>query len=255
LDRIQIAYLQQNLRPQVTDIDVLPYGVELQKQPSLTVGSLTFMTPVTTPDGRALNAPRERARERQPLPPRQVLQPGAQSFTWKATDDNEDALEYFLYFKGEGESDWKLLEKELSDTFYALNTASLPDGAYRLKVVASDAPSNPYDKYLIGELISDPFVMANATPQVEIIGNKTNGKKVEAQFRAHVPTGRIATAEFSMDGGGWNLIFPTDGIADSAQEDYRIVTPELSTGEHLIGIRASDGNGNTGTAKLVIKIP
>jgi hypothetical protein len=26
-------------------------------------------------------------------------------------------------------------------------------------------------------------------------------------------------------------------------------------GEHLIGIRASDANGNTGTAKLLVKIP
>jgi hypothetical protein len=254
LDRVQIAYLQQNLRPQVTDIDVLPYGIELQKQPSLAVGSLTLVTPATTPDGRSLNSPRERARERQPLPPRQVLQPGAQSFMWKAKDDNEDSLEYSLYFKGEGESDWKLLEKKLTDTFYTLNTASLPDGTYRLKVVASDAPSNPYDKFLIGELVSDPFVIANASPQVEITGNKVNGKKVEVQFRAHVLTGRIATAEFAIDGGEWYLVFPVDGIADSAAEDFRIATPELSVGEHLIGIRASDGNGNTGTAKLVTKI-
>ena len=68
-----------------------------------------------------------------------MLQPGAQSFTWKASDDNEDSLEYCSLFQGRRESDWKLLEKKLTDTFYTLNTASLPDGAYRLKVVASDA--------------------------------------------------------------------------------------------------------------------
>lgn len=255
LENVQIAYLEQNLRPQVVSIDVLPYGVELQKQPSLTIGSLSLVVPATTPDGRSLNSPRERGRERQPMAPRQVLQPGAQSFTWKATDDNDDTLEYSLYFKGEGESEWKLLEKKLTDAFYTLNATSLPDGRYRLKVVASDAPSNPYDKFLIGELISDPFVIANASPKLEITGNKVNGKKVEAQFRASVTTGRIATAEFSIDGGEWNLVFPVDGIADSAQEDYRIVTPELSSGEHLLGIRASDRNGNTGTSKIVVKIP
>jgi hypothetical protein len=255
LEKVQIAYLQQNLRPQVVGIDVLPYGVELQKQPSLTMGTLNLVTPSTTSDGRSLNSPRERGRDRQPLPPRQVLQPGAQSFTWKASDDNDDTLEYSLYFKGDGESDWKLLEKKLSDTFYALNAASLPDGTYRLKVVASDAPSNPYDKFLIGELISEPFIIANSSPKLEITGNKVNGKKVEAQFRASVTTGRIATAEFSIDGGEWNLVFPVDGIADSAQEDYRIVTAELPIGEHLIGIRASDGDGNTSTARLVVKIP
>jgi hypothetical protein len=254
LDKVQIPYLQQNLRPQVTAIEALPYGVELQKQPSLAMSGLSMITPSVTPDGRSLNSPRERGKDRQPLPPRQALQPGAQSFTWKASDDNEDSLEYSLYFKGEGESDWKLLEKKLTDTFYALNAASLPDGTYRLKVVASDAPTNPYDKFLIGELISNPFVIANASPQIEMIGNKVSGKKVEAQFRARVTTGRVATAEFSIDGGEWYLVFPVDGIADSAQEEFRILTPELSLGEHLVGIRASDGDGNAGTSKFIVKI-
>lgn len=255
LDRVQIAYLQQNLRPQVTDITVLPYGVELQKQPSLVAGGLNLVTQASTSDGRSLNAPRERGRDLQPLPPRQVLQPGVQSFTWEATDDNKDSLEYTLYFKGEGESDWKLLEKKLTDTFYSLNEASLPDGTYRLKVVASDAPSNPYDKFLIGERISEPVIIANASPSVEISGNKVNGKKVEVKIRTRVLTGRIATAEFSIDGGEWHLVFPLDGIADSAQEEYQIVTPELTVGEHMIGIRSSDSDGNTGTAKLIVKIP
>ena len=253
LDAVQIAYLQQNLRPQVVNIEVLPYGVEFQKQSSLSLG-ITPIIPSTTSDGRSLNAPREHGRERQPLAPRQVLQPGAQSFAWKAVDGNDDTLEYSLYFKGDGESDWKLLEKKLADTFYTLNAASLPDGSYRLKVVASDAPSNPYDRFLIGELISDVFTVANASPQVEIVSSKVNGKKVEIQFRAHVSVGSISTAEFSIDGGDWNLIFPLDGIADSTQEDYRFVTWELPAGEHLVGIRASNRDGNTGTSKQVVKI-
>jgi hypothetical protein len=253
LDRMQIAYLQQNLRPQVNSIEVLPYGVELQKQSSLTMG-MSLVAPATASDGRSLNAPRERGRERQPIAPRQVLQTGAQSFTWKAADENEDSLEYSLYFEGEGESDWKLLEKKLTDTFYTLNAASLPDGPYRLKVVVSDAPSNPFDKFLIGELISKPFIIANTSPLVEIENNKVSGKKVEMQFRVRVPAGSIATAEFSVDGGDWNLIFPSDGIADTIQEDYRFATWELSSGEHLIGIRASDRDGNTGTSKAVVKI-
>jgi hypothetical protein len=255
LDQVQIAYLQQNLRPLVTSIDVLPYGLELQKQPSLAMSGMGLMVPMTTSDGRSLNAPRERGTDRQPMAPRMMLQPGAQSFTWKASDSNEDSLEYFLYFKGEGESDWKLLEKKLQDTFYTLNAAALPDGTYRLKVVASDEPSNPHDKYLIGELVSKPFVIANASPQIEIVSNKVNGKKAELQFRTRVSTGRVATAEFSIDGGEWHLIFPVDGIADSTQEEFRIGTAELSLGEHLIGIRSSDGDGNTGTARIVVKIP
>ncbi len=253
LGRMQIAYLQQNLRPQIANIETLPYGVELQKQSSVALG-LPFNLPSTTSDGRSLNAPRERGKERQPLAPRQALQPGAQSFTWKAVDENEDSLEYYLYFKGEDESDWKLLEKKLEDAFYTLNTASLPDGSYRLKVAVNDSPSNPYDKFLTGELTSEPFVIANASPQIEITNSKVTGKKIEVQFRALTPVGSIAMAEFSIDGDEWNLIFPSDGIADSGQEEYRFVTWELPIGEHLVGIRTSDRDGNTGTSKLVVKI-
>ena len=254
LERVQIPYLQENVRPQVVSINLLPYGIALQRTPSMPPGSMPVGSATAT-DGLSLNSPRERARDKQPLPPRQVLQPGAQSFTWRATDDNEDNLEYSLLFKGTGESEWKTLEKKLTDTFYTLDAASLPDGVYTLKVVASDEPSNPFGKFLIGELESRPFVISNTTPLVEISSNKLNGKRVDVQFKAKVPTGRIATGEFSIDGGDWSLVFPVDGIADSAQEDFQFTTPELAVGEHLIGMRASDSNGNTGTARLLVKIP
>ncbi len=253
LEWLQIAYLQQNLRPQVVSISLLPYGIALQKQPALPGGTLGLG--LTTSDTAAPNSPRQRGRERQPLAPRQVLQPGAQSVTWKATDDNDDTLEYALYFKGDGESDWKLLQKELSDTFCTLDAASLPDGMYTLKIVASDKPSNPFGKFLIGELVSRPFLISNSTPTLEITGQKIDGKRVELQFRARVPAGRVTSAEFSIDGGEWLLVFPGDGIADSPQEEFQFTTADLGTGEHVIGLRASDSSGNTGTAKAVVKIP
>ena len=255
LGSVQIAYLQQNLRPRVTEIEVLPQGIELEKQPSLAASGMMMVTSATVEGGRSLSAPRERELEQQPQPPRQSLHPGSQSFTWKAVDDNEDAMNYAIYFRGEGESEWKLLKKDLSDTFYTLKTASLPDGAYRLKVVADDKPSNPSDSFLIGERISDSFVVANASPLVDIFENKMDGRKALVRFRASVSVGSIATAEYSIDGGAWYLVFPIDGIADASREEFRVLTPELSPGEHLIGIRASDRNGGTGTARLLLKIP
>ena len=254
LERIQIPYLQENLRPQVVSISVLTSGVALQKPPVLTGGTMTLGTAATSSDGQSLNSPRLRGKESTPLPPRQILQPGAQSFTWKGTDDNDDALEYSIYFKGEGESDWKLLAKDLTDTYYTLDGTALPDGLYRLKVVASDAPSNPYGKALIGELVSKPFVISNATPTITITSHTISGKRVEILFHAKIGAGHIASGEFSIDGGEWFLVFPTDGIADSVEEDFQLTTPDLTPGEHLIGLRASDANGNTGTTKLVVKI-
>jgi hypothetical protein len=253
LERVQLAYIQQNLRPQVVSINVLPFGVTLQKSPPLSPGTLSLNLS-TAQEAPPLNAPRERGRDRQPSSPRQLLQQGTQSFTWKATDDNDDALQFSLYLKGEGEADWKLIEKNLTDAFYTLDGSAVPDGTYTLKVVASDAPSNPAGRFLIGELVSKPFVITNATPTVEVTGNKAAGRRVDVGFRVRVGTGRVLSAEFSIDGGEWFLLFPTDGIADSAQEDYQFQTPELPPGEHVIGLRGGDANGTTGTARVVVKI-
>ena len=253
LERMQIAYMQQNLRPQVVSINVLPAGVALQKQPYLQTGTLSLSS--TSGEAGALNSPRERGKDKQALPPRQALEPGAQSFTWKATDDNDDTLEYSLYFRGEGESDWKVLEKSLSDTFYTLSPAALPDGAYTLKVLASDRPSNPFGRFLVGELVSKPFVINNSSPVIEVTGQKVQGKRAEIQFRARVLAGRIDSGEFAIDGGEWFLLSPVDGICDSQQEDFQFTTPDLAPGEHVIGLRGSDGGGNAGTSKAVVKIP
>ncbi len=254
LERVQIPYLQENLRPQVVSMTVLPSGMALQKTPMLSSGSMSLGVSSTTSDGRSLNSPRQRGKNDTLLPPRQSLEPGAQSFTWKAEDDNEDTLAYSIYFKGEGESDWKLLAKDLEDTFYTLDGTALPDGVYSLKVVASDAGSNAYGKGLIGELVSRPFVISNATPVITLTGQQINGKRVDVSFRAVAGAGRIASGEFSIDGGEWFLVFPKDGIADSAAEEFQFVTPDLAPGEHLIGVRASDGNGSTGTTRVIVKI-
>jgi hypothetical protein len=254
LERIQIPYLQENVRPQIVSISMLASGLALQKTPLLSSGSISVSSAVSS-DGQSLNAPRMRGRESNPLPPRQTLQPGAQAFSWKASDDNEDGLEYSVYFKGEDESDWKLLAKEISDAFYTLDGTALPDGVYRVKIIASDAPSNPFGKALIGELVSRPFVVSNSTPLVAVKSSTVSGKRAEILFDVRVSAGRIASGEFSIDGGDWFLLAPTDGIADSDAEDFRFTTPDLAPGEHLIGLRASDANGSTGTTKVVIRIP
>ena len=253
LKGVRISYLQLNVRPRVTELTILPHGLALEKQPSMAASG--FYTATAPADGQGLHAPRVRGREAQPLPPRQVLEAGARSFTWKAEDGNGDTLRYSLYLKGEAESEWKLLESGLCDTFYTLGTTALPDGTYRLKVVADDELSNPFDRSLVGERVSAPFVVAAAPPQIEILDWSVSGRRVEVRFRASVSTGVLHSAEVAVDGGPWRLLSPVDGIADSPREEYLVTTPELAAGEHRIGIRAGDRNGTTGTAGFVVAVP
>jgi hypothetical protein len=253
LEGLSIAYLQQNVRPLVSSISLLPPGTALQKQPSLPSGTVVSVGSLSdSSSGYSQSS----ALSRFKTPPRRVEKAGAQAISWKASDDNEDLLHYTLYFKGDNETEWKLLEKELEDDFYTIDSNDLPDGTYTVKVVASDELSNAFGKALRGELVSKPFVINNSAPSIALEKNESKARRVEITYRAKdAAAGLISSSEFSIDGGPWHLVFPKDGIADSREEEYFVQTPELSVGEHVIGIRVTNIVGGVGAAKLVVKVP
>jgi hypothetical protein len=84
------------------------------------------------------------------IPP-QRPQKGYQSILWTADDLNDDQLEFAIYFRGENEAAWKPLKDKLDTKYYTWDTTSMPDGAYYLKIVASDNPSNPTGEGLSSE--------------------------------------------------------------------------------------------------------
>ena len=60
---------------------------------------------------------------------------------WLAHDDNGDDLMFAVWYRGTGEANWRLLKDKINERYYSFDSALLPDGAYTLKVVASDAQS------------------------------------------------------------------------------------------------------------------
>src|SRR5207249_9829840 len=72
-------------------------------------------------------------------PPQGFAQKGYRTVLWTAHDDNEDELQFAVYYRGENEKEWKLLKDKLDQKYYSFDTATLPDGAYYLKIVTSDS--------------------------------------------------------------------------------------------------------------------
>jgi hypothetical protein len=60
--------------------------------------------------------------------------------------------------------------------------------------------------------------------------------------------------EYSVDGGSWQLIFPVDGIADSAHEVFKVSVKFDKPGEHLIAFRCSDSSANIGSSKVTATV-
>jgi hypothetical protein len=252
LNSVTFPYLQQNFEPEITSLDVLAPGVALVKVPPLNASGL----PATTNDP-ATN--RANARAGLPPPPRivprRVVQKGAQSFQWTATDRNQDMLRYDVFYRGEAERSWKLLRSDLEDTFYTINSDSLPDGTYILRVVAGDMPSNPADGALTGEAESQPFTIDNTPPTVTLRQDSITAGRVRVAIEASDPTSTLNQAEVSVDTNEWRTLFPMDGITDSKGESFSFQSDVLQSGEHVIAFRIYDQNDNVGMGKLVVRIP
>ena len=62
-------------------------------------------------------------------------------------------------------------------------------------------------------------------------------------------------AQYSLDGGEWILVSPSNGISDAPVERYDFGIPAVSPGEHTLAVRVYDRFENVGTAKIAFSVP
>jgi hypothetical protein len=143
----------------------------------------------------------------------------------------------------------------LRENYFTVDGATLADGRYVFRIVASDAPANPAGQALTGERISEPLDIDNSPPAVRVVGQpQVTGERVRVLFETEDATGMIRHADMSVDGAEWRAIFPDDGIADSPRERYTVEANLTGgAGEHTISLRAFDTNGNVGTARVSVR--
>jgi hypothetical protein len=244
VEDVSVAYLPRNVAPEVLSISVLPIGVGLQQMAQVAVDpnveSSGLDPSVFGPVAQA--------------PPRRFYQRGARSFQWQAEDRNSDTMEYAIYYRALNEQTFRLLKDKLRDNFYTIDGATLADGRYVIKVVASDAPDNPASQKLTGERLSEPVDIDNTPPVVKVTGQpQLTGDKVRVVFAVDDATGKVKKADASLDGAAWMPVFPDDGIADSGHEVFSLDFSQLAPGEHTISLRTFDSSGNVGTLSVTFR--
>ena len=238
-----VAYLPRNQAPDVSTVTVLPPGVALQEMPLAIDPTIASSGLDPQLFGVASN-----------VPPRRFFQKGARTLTWQASDPNDDSLVYKVLYRTLGDNEWHLLADNLSQAYYTIDGNRLPDGTYVFKVVASDSPGNPSALALSDEQITDAIEIDNTPPVVKVSGPSIAGQTAEVTFDVADATSRIVRGEYSVDGAAWQLIFPMDGIADSAHEVFKVSVRFDKPGEHLIAFRCSDSSSNTGSSKVTATV-
>lgn len=259
LSGVGVNYLPVNAAPEIDDLVVVP-GARLNAQaanPNQQTVNISFPSanqPVVIPvDTGSANTPLPAIKDRT-----------AVTVRWGAHDDNGDDLVYSLYLEGDGEKDWHLLKDDITDKAYSFDAALIPDGGYRVKVLASDAPSHNPGEALTGAKVSDRFEIDTTPPVVSALKAEPALAKcadapcpapVHVTFDAEDAASPIAHAEYSVDAGPWQYIDPVGKLSDSRREHYDFEIPskvlEGKSGEHLITVRTYDRHENVGVAKTV----
>jgi sugar lactone lactonase YvrE len=248
LTSVTVAYLQRNLRPVVRSITVHPAGIVFQKPFSTGDPELAGFEDQSTPD-RKLAAQASAQPGTSSSLGRRTYQKGLQTLQWKADDENDDDLVYDILYRREGETTWKTLRKNVAETILVWDTTTIPNGTYFVKIVASDAPSNPIATALAGELDSSAFEVDNTPPAISVSNVRVVSGRTVITFDVKDDHSPIRGVEFSQDGQRWRSVFPVDGIADSREEHYELpVDGEL--GDRGLTLRASDSMNNISTAHV-----
>jgi hypothetical protein len=244
LDDVSVAYLPRNVAPEVLAINVLPPGVALLQQLQIQIDPNIESSGL---DAAVFGMIAQ-------APPRRVYQRGARALQWQGEDRNSDTLEYAVFYRSLSENTFRLLKEHIRENFYTVDGASLADGRYVFKVVASDALDNPAGLALTGERVSEPVDIDNTPPVVRSASQpQITGDHVRVVFDVEDTTGRIKRADISIDGGPWHEVFPDDGIADSPRERYSLDLAVTGAGEHTISMRAFDNSSNVGNLSLTIR--
>jgi sugar lactone lactonase YvrE len=238
-NKLTVFYLQSNVAPTVTRLEFLPPNevyLKIPENEDVILGA----------ERNLAEAPAKKDDLRIGMPARKGERKGFQTVVWDASDDNGDTLRYSLAIKKQGEAEWRVLEDAWTETIYAFDTLSFPDGTYSLKLTATDSPSNPVGLELKSDKTSPPLVIDNSLPVIKGFTAARNGASLDIAFQAEDAYSYIEEAKVLVRPGEWRVVFPVDGIADSRSESFKFSLKLPDGAENQVTVRVRDSYGNVG---------
>jgi hypothetical protein len=166
-------------------------------------------------------------------------------------DPNGDQLEFRISLVPD-KGNPILLEKAWRERFFTLDAMPVPDGRYRLEVVASDAPSRPFNQTLTGTWRTAAFTIDHTPPALSELTAAPEGDSIRVKFTARDDMSVLKEAALSADGDSWLQIVPDDQVFDSTEEHFDILVPKDRIKGDRITVRVMDASNNEQAAAITV---
>ncbi len=212
---------------------------------------------------------------------------GTRDIRWDAKDPDGDELVYTVFFSHDDGQSWLQLthnappppapvpakgkkeakpapapvapaktDNEIHDKSIPWDTHSVPDGEYRIKVVASDKYAKPMDPK-VAEAISGRFTVDNTPPTISVT-DRVYGWVRLAELDVMDNLTPIIGGRFRIDDGPWIALTPASGIFKGRHEAVKLLlpdgVPQFTPGEHHVTIQVKDSADNQAERNVTLLI-
>ena len=242
VETVRVFWAQRNLAPVWDSVDIMPPGL--------------VITRTAPPDDIGI--------ERVPLETQKLIpalgyagaekrsfRRGGQSFVFKVSDPNGDALQFTIRLLPDRGAPI-LLEKAWKERFFSFDSLPVPDGRYRLEVVASDAPSAPFNAVQTSTWRTAPFMVDHTPPTISDLSAVTEGEGLRVRFVARDETSVLKEAAISADGERWLQILPEDRVFDAKDERFDVLVPREAVRGDRVLVRVVDQYNNEQSAAVTL---
>jgi hypothetical protein len=161
---------------------------------------------------------------------------------WSAVDPNGDTLKYNVFLRKVGDKKWIPFKTDVTSPKTRIPTELYEDGSYTLKITADDSLSNPPSQSRSHTLTSQSFLIDSTAPVLGDFALQTN----QMTFTVIDNLSVVKNVLYSFDGKLWFPLAPTDMIADSSSESFKVSLNKLiRKGKNVIFLKLIDEFDNT----------
>jgi len=242
VEGVRVHWANRNLAPLWDSVEVMPPGLVITRtapQDDIGIERVPLDTQKLIPALGYMGAEKRSFRR------------GAQAFVFKVNDPNADQLQFHLRLLPDRGAPIEL-EQAWKERFFTFDTLPIPDGKYRLEVVASDLPSQPFNLAETATWRTAPFTVDHTPPMISELAAAVEGDGLRVRFLARDETSMLKEASVSADGDHWLQIAPEDRVFDMSEERFEVLIPRDRLRGDRVTVRVVDANTNEQTVSVLV---